>query len=106
MKRKISALIILVLIINIFIALFYNLSFAITKVENQKKNPNSYWSTNNAPLFYGATKITIKRDIINEFNILDSRFRIFATDFEDGDLTQKITHTDNVKIDEVGNYEI
>ncbi len=106
MKRKISVLIIFVIIVNILISLFYNFSFASTKVENKKRNPNSYWSVSNAPLFYGTTKITLKKDIIDEFNVLDSRFRIFATDFEDGDLTPKITHTENVKVDEVGNYEI
>ena len=103
MKRKVSLLIILTFILNIIIVLFYNSSFS---SETEKKNPNSYWSASNAPLFYGATKITIKKDIINEFNVLDSRFRIFAMDFEDGDLTPKITHTENVKMDEVGNYEI
>lgn len=103
MKKKVSLLIIFIFISNIIIGLFYNFSFS---SETEKKNPNSYWSVSNAPLFYGATKITIKKDIINEFNVLDSRFRIFAMDFEDGDLTPKITHTENVKIDEVGNYEI
>ena len=103
MKKKVSLLIILTFILNIILGLFYNFSFS---SETEKKNPNSYWSTNNAPLFYGATKITLKKDIIDEFNVLDSRFRIFAMDFEDGDLTPKITHTENVKIDEIGNYEI
>ena len=106
MKKKVSLLIILIFVLNIFIGLFYNLSFARTKTDNQKKNPNSYWSASNAPLFYGTTKITIKKGLIDEFNVLDSRFRIFAMDFEDGDLTPKITHTQNVKIGEVGNYEI
>lgn len=103
MKKKVSLLIIFIFISNIIISLFYNSSFS---SETEKKNPNSYWSASNAPLFYGATKITIKKDIINDFNVLDSRFRIFAMDFEDGDLTPKITYTEDVKIDEVGNYEI
>lgn len=102
MKRKISILIFMILILNIFVSLFYNLSFA----NNEKRNPNSYWSSKNTPLFYGTTKITIKKDLLNEFNVLDSRFRIFATDFEDGDLTPNITYSENVNINEVGNYEI
>ena len=102
MKRKISIIIFIILLVNIFSSLFYNFSFA----NGKKRNPNSYWSKTNAPIFYGATKITLKKDLLNEFNVFDSRFRIFATDFEDGDLTQKITYSDNVNINEVGNYEI
>lgn len=85
-----------------------NISFATStsKKENIKKNPDSYWGTKNAPLFYGTTKITLKKGIIDEFNVLDTRFRIFARDFEDGDLSQKIKHSGEVKIDEVGEYEI
>ena len=102
MKRKISIIIFIILLVNIFSILFYNFSFA----NGKKRNPNSYWSTTNAPIFYGATKITLKKDLLNEFNVFDSRFRIFATDFEDGDLTQKITYSGNVNINEVGTYEI
>ncbi len=102
MKRKISIIIFIILLVNIFSILFYNFSFA----NGKKRNPNSYWSKTNAPIFYGATKITLKKDLLNEFNVFDSRFRIFATDFEDGDLTQKITYSGNVNINEVGTYEI
>lgn len=102
MKRKISIIIFIILLVNIFSSLFYNFSFA----NSKKRNPNSYWSTTNAPIFYGATKITLKKDLLNEFNVFDSRFRIFATDFEDGDLTQKITYSGNININEVGTYEI
>lgn len=108
MKKKISILIILTLILNLALNIFGNISFAATNIkkENEKKNPESYWSTKNAPLFYGATKITLKKGIIDEFNVLDSRFRIFAKDFEDGDLTPNITSSGEVKVDEVGDYEI
>ena len=102
MKRKISIIIFIILLVNIFSSLFYNFSFA----NSKKRNPNSYWSTTNAHIFYGATKITLKKDLLNEFNVFDSRFRIFATDFEDGDLTQKITYSGNININEVGTYEI
>ena len=76
------------LFFNLFLPILNNFSFANTDTE--KKNKNSYWSTKNAPIFYGATKITIKKDIIDNFDIKDTRFRIFAKDFEDGDLTTNI----------------
>ena len=108
MKKKISILIIMTLILNIVINFFGNISFATitNKTDNEKKNSESYWSTKNPPLFYGSTKITLKKGIIDEFNVLDTRFRISARDFEDGDLTPKIIYSENVKIDEVGDYEI
>ena len=110
MKKKISILIIITLILNIAINIFGNISLAAVKnvVENDKKNSESYWSTKNAPMFYGATKITLKQGIIDEFDVLDSRFRIFAKDFEDGDLTPEISYkgVEKIKVDEVGEYEI
>ncbi len=108
MNRKISILIIITLILNIVINVFSNISFAVTnnQTKEEKKNSESYWSTKNAPMFYGTTKITLQKGIIDEFNVLDSRFRIFAKDFEDGDLTPNITYTEEVKTNEVGNYEI
>ena len=108
MKKKISILIILTLILNLALNIFANISFAATNIkkENEKKNPERYCGTKNAPLLYGATKITLKKGIIDEFNVLDSRFRIFAKDFEDGDLTPNITSSGEVKVDEVGDYEI
>lgn len=57
-------------------------------------------------MFYGATKITIKKGLIDKFDVLDSRFRIFAKDFEDGDLTPKIQYSGEVNINEVNTYEI
>ena len=104
MKKKISILILFTLILNLTLSILTNLSFASTK--SQKKNSESYWSTKNAPLFYGTTKITLKKGILDEFHVLDTRFRIFARDFEDGDLTPKITYFENVKVDEEGDYEI
>ena len=108
MKRKISIIIIITLIINVSINLLGNISLGATKnkEESEKKNHESYWSTTNAPLFYGTTKITLKKGIIDEFDVLDSRFRIFAKDFEDGDLTPQITYSGEVKPKEVGEYEI
>ena len=104
MKKKINILIIIIIILNVILPIFQNISFANT--ENEKKNAESYWSKSNAPIFYGATEITIKKDIIEEFNPLDTRFRIFAKDFEDGEISTKIQMTGEVDIHEVGEYQI
>lgn len=107
MKKKVSILITITLILNMVLQIFGNLSFAVTTNQTEeKKHPESYWSTKNAPMFYGATKITLPKGIIDEFDVLDARFRIFAKDFEDGDLTPYITHSGEVKLDEVGKHEI
>ena len=107
MKKKVSILITITLILNMVLQIFGNLSFAVTTNQTEeKKHPESYWSTKNAPMFYGATKITLQKGIIDEFDVLDARFRIFAKDFEDGDLTPYITHSGEVKLDEVGKHEI
>ena len=107
MKKKVSILITIALILNMILQVFGNLSFAVTTNQTEeKKHPESYWSTKNAPMFYGATKITLQKGIIDEFDVLDARFRIFAKDFEDGELTPYITHSGEVKVDEVGEYEI
>ena len=107
MKKKVSILITITLILNIVLQVFGNISFAVTTNQTEeKKHPESYWSTKNAPMFYGATKITLQKGIIDEFDVLDARFRIFAKDFEDGDLTPYITHSGEVKLDEVGKHEI
>lgn len=74
--------------------------------ESEKKNPDSYWSEKNAPIFYGATKITLELGSVEKFDVLDTRFRIFAKDFEDGDLTSKIKHTGEVNVQKEGTYEI
>ena len=107
MKKKVSILITITLILNIVLQVFGNISFAVTTNQTEKKkHPESYWSTQNAPMFYGATKITLQKGIIDEFDVLDARFRIFAKDFEDGELTPYIIHSGEVKVDEVGEYEI
>ena len=65
------------------------------------------YSVNNAPIFYGATKITIDKNVTTSFNIKDSRFRIYAKDFEDGDISSKIECVyNNVNPTVAGSYEI
>ena len=59
-----------------------------------------------APEFYGTTAIRVpvgtKIDVKT-----DARFRIFARDLEDGDLTSQIVVTKNtVQTNKVGNYQI
>ena len=108
MKRFLSLLIFITLTLIILLNSFSNISFSATakKTNNVKRNSNSYWSLSTAPMFYGATKITIKKGLIDKFDVLDSRFRIFAKDFEDGDLTPKIQYSGEVNINEVNTYEI
>lgn len=65
--------------------------------------------TINIPLFYGASKIELDKNVIDNdtFDITDSRFRIFARDYEDGDLTPYITCSyNNVVPNTPGNYKI
>lgn len=81
-----------------------NLVYASGEVE--KRNENNYFSKTNAPVFYGATKITIEKGSIETFNLKDPRFRIFAKDFEDGDVTQNITYEGSVDVNTVGTYQI
>lgn len=67
----------------------------------------SLYNTTNAPIFHGTTAITIDKDFTTSFDIHDSRFRIYARDFEDGDLTQEIkVISNNVVPNVAGNYQI
>ena len=91
--------VVLLLLLIIFAA--SNIAYA-----TKKKNVNNYYSNTNKPIIYGASKITIPINYIESFNILDSRFRVFANDFEDGDLSNKITSTNNININVPGTYEI
>lgn len=95
--------------INRWMICFLLFLFPVLGVQAQEKNhPENYWSKENAPIFYGATEITVKKGSLTSFDIKDARFRIFAKDFEDGDLTQKITAqgTESVNINQVGTYKI
>lgn len=77
---------------------------AFASTANQSE---SLFSTKNKPVFYGATSITIDKNVVNQFDILDSRFRIFAKDFEDGDLTNKIVCVfNNVNPSVAGEYRV
>lgn len=93
---------ILIALITLIAVVFANQDFTL-EAESYK----SFYSTSNAPIFYGATEITIDKNVTDEFNIKDSRFRIFAKDFEDGDLTFKIIcEFNNVEATKPGDYEV
>ncbi len=108
----------LVRICNIFliIALLFNLfipiSFGNTIPEDTTKEKSNYvpkeeyWSTKNAPFFYGATKITVPVGTAIDLEH-DARFRIFVKDMEDVDLTTKIQKTsDNINASVAGEYKV
>lgn len=60
-----------------------------------------------SPIFYGATEITIDKDVVDVFDVNDPRFRIFAKDYEDGDLTPSIECVSNdVNPSVSGNYSL
>ncbi len=48
-----------------------------------------YISEKNAPVFYGTSEITVPENTVIDLDH-DARFRMFARDNEDGDMTQKI----------------
>lgn len=61
----------------------------------------------NIPLFYGASNVVIDKDISVSFNPYDSRWRVYAKDYEDGDLTNKIKLiSNNVKEGVPGKYNV
>lgn len=73
----------------------------------EESSYKSFYSTENKPLFYGATEITIDKNVVSTFDEKDARFRIMARDFEDGDLTYKIICTkNNVVPTTAGEYEL
>lgn len=104
-KNKIRLLVGLVIsFVLLIIVCFQWGTFAIE--DQEKLNPESYWSVKNAPIFYGASKITFAKGAISSFDYKDTRFRIFAKDFEDGDLTPNIVAKGNVDVNKAGTYNI
>ncbi|MBR5577768.1 MAG: M60 family metallopeptidase, partial [Lachnospiraceae bacterium] len=64
----------------------------------------SYWSETSAPVIYGTTAISIPQG--TDFELEDTRFRVFARDFEDGDISDDIVSEHNVNPEVAGSYEI
>lgn len=64
-----------------------------------------YWSNTQAPFMYGTDEATIHAG--EKFDIKDSRYRVQARDFEDGDVTCDIKMTsNNVQSDTPGDYKV
>ncbi len=91
----------IVLFLLIIICTVTNIVFA-----TKKNNSNNYYNETNKPILYGTSKITIPKNYVSTFDILDSRFRVFAKDFEDGDISNNIKSTNNVNPTTPGTYEI
>jgi hypothetical protein len=72
---------------------------------NSKEKYTSLYSESNAPEFYGMTKAVMQKGTV--FDLSLAYLRIFAKDFEDGDLTPNIeVVSNNVDTSKVGNYEV
>ena len=77
------------LILFFTFALLFVFGFGCFKVLKKDKanadvQSDFYWSESNEPVFYGAIGAKISKNVV--FDTSDPRFRIFARDFEDGDL--------------------
>lgn len=105
MRKKLINVLKLTICLIIAFGFLYQDSFVYAE---EKNNPDSLWSTENAPLFYGATKITLSKNAVDKFDVKDTRFRIFARDFEDGDLIPYITAQgqEDVYTDVPGSYVV
>ena len=73
-------------------------------LKDKGNTTKGYWSESNPPEFYGTTKIVLKQG--DTFSLKDARYRIFARDFEDFDLSQSIKAKHNVDTSNTGNYKI
>ena len=92
--------------------LAFTLCFALLNAGNtasaQTAGSDAYWSEHNAPVLYGATGITLSKNAVDKFDVKDSRFRLFAKDFEDGDLEQSLQceGQNEVKPNTPGTYKL
>lgn len=93
--------------ILITLVLMTHFSFNVFNKKVKASEEVSFYSEKNKPIFYGATKITIDKDVVQTFDVKDSRFRIFAKDYEDGDITHLIkVVANNVNPKVSGEYEV
>lgn len=89
----------------IFLSLFTFILCCTCTISVYGEENTIYYSQSRPPRFYGAKEVHLK--VGEDFNVNDSRYRVFAIDFEDGDLTNKIEiKSNNVDIQHVGNYEV
>lgn len=66
---------------------------------------SEYYNTHNKPVFYGTTGITVPVGTAIDYK-WDARFRVFAKDNEDGDITKNIKASDDINVNEAGTYHI
>ncbi|MGL9915190.1 hypothetical protein IGI95_002675 [Enterococcus sp. DIV0784] len=70
-----------------------------------EEKTNYYYSETRAPIFYGAKEVYLRTG--EKFDIKDSKYRVFANDFEDGDVTNKIqVQSTNVNMNVAGTYKV
>lgn len=103
-KKKLGFLILAILIFCTFflgiIAIYAPNIFALAR-----QNSDFYYSEKNAPVIYGTSKIKMSKNAVTNFNVQDARFRVFARDFEDGELAVKCI-SNNVQSNTAGEYTI
>ncbi len=108
MQSKLKKLIFHLLVLVMTCALFPIDVFPQVADHTQSSNnmqAQSYYSTENPPVFYGAQMIQL--GLGQAFDLKDPRFRVFAKDFEDGDLNKHIQIVSNTVNTAVpGTYEI
>ena len=75
------------------------------KEDGSFSKESDYFNSHNAPVLYGTTGITVPLGTVIDYK-WDARFRVFAKDNEDGDITKNITASDNINSAEAGTYHI
>ncbi len=81
---------------------------SIFHIQAGNTDQNSYISKENKPIIYGTTAIRVPKGTQVDYKH-DARFRVFAKDNEDGDLTQQVKAEvveQNINSDFVGTYHI
>ena len=72
----------ILMIIATFFAIVFAMSvLAIFPVKKANAESISFYDEKAAPIFYGATKITISKDAVDTFSVKDSRFSQAAACF-------------------------
>ncbi len=82
-----------------------SLTVAAADTVQEKETGGSYYSVTNPPVLDGTTAITLKTG--EDFNPESAQYRLFANDFEDGDVTSSLKITENtVNTAQAGNYRL
>lgn len=73
--------------------------------QQQERKPGSFYSTSNPPNLDGTTAISLR--VGESFDPESPQYRLFANDFEDGDVTGSLRITENtVDTGKAGNYQL